>query len=266
MKAGDPRPLNTRALSVDNHVRPEVHVVLRCLQDSLLIAGLTLLGLWASVWVESHAFQYAGERRLEALLGQEPSASERRSVTRRALSPTASAVDPARGRAQAARSEACASGWIGSIEIPRLGLKAAVAEGSDAKTLKHAVGHVRWTAFPGEEGNVGLAGHRDSFFRKLEGVRNHDLIRVSTADGVFSYRVESTLVVEPSRVDVLAPAGGRLLTLVTCFPFHYVGAAPKRFIVRARQAEAEPVLREMASERPPEAAGARNPRKRSAGG
>ena len=240
-------------------------MVLRCIQDSLLIVGLLMLGLWASAWVESRAFQYAGERRLETLFGQEPAVSERPSVARRGIPSTATGAVAAPGRAIGARSEARTSGWIGSIEIPRLGLKAAVAEGSDAKTLRRAVGHVRWTAFPGEQGNVGLAGHRDSFFRKLEGVRNRDLIRVSTADGVYSYRVESTVIVEPSRVDVLAPSEGRSLTLVTCFPFHYVGAAPKRFIVRARQVEAEAALREMASERPPEASG-RNPRKKPAGG
>jgi sortase A len=126
-----------------------------------------------------------------------------------------------------------------------------VADGADATTLRRAVGHVPWTAFPGEQGNVGLAGHRDSFFRKLEGVRKNDLIRVSTPDGIYAYRVESTTVVEKRRVDVLAPSPSPQLTLVTCFPFHYVGSAPKRFIVRARQIEPDSAPdRELASERP----------------
>jgi sortase A len=95
---------------------------------------------------------------------------------------------------------------------------------------------------PGELGNVGLAGHRDSFFRPLRHIRPGDMIALHTPNGPFQYRVESTRVVSPANVEVLAPADKPELTLITCFPFNYVGPAPHRFVVRAVQVPAyEPV-------------------------
>ncbi len=123
---------------------------------------------------------------------------------------------------------------VGRIDIPRLGVSAVIAEGEKEATLRLAVGHIPGTAFPGEGGNVGLAGHRDSFFRPLARIRLHDEIRL-TGDGGASalYRVDSIAVVEPAEVGVLAPGPRPSVTLVTCYPFRYVGAAPKRFVVRA---------------------------------
>jgi sortase A len=134
---------------------------------------------------------------------------------------------------RAARPEPAPGSAIGRIEIPRLGVSAIIRTGSDAKTLRLAVGHIPGTAMPGDSGNVGLAGHRDTFFRRLRDIRPDDEIRVTTADGVFSYRVERTIVVNPKDVWVIAPTERSALTLVTCFPFTYVGSAPQRFIVRA---------------------------------
>jgi sortase A len=127
---------------------------------------------------------------------------------------------------------------IKSIEIARIGLEAMVLEGDDQETLRLAVGHIPGTAVPSLSGNVGLAGHRDTFFRPLERIRVGDVIRVSTDDGQFEYRVASTLVVLPLNVEVLDDTPRPTLTLVTCYPFHYVGAAPKRFIVRAEMTSA----------------------------
>jgi sortase A len=124
---------------------------------------------------------------------------------------------------------------IGEIQIPRLGLRAMVAQGESATVLRRSVGHLSDTALPGEVGNVVLAGHRDTFFRSLRGVRAGDSITLKTRDGEFEYAVESTSVVAASAVEVLEPTGGRTLTLITCYPFSYIGAAPNRFIVRARQ-------------------------------
>jgi sortase A len=126
---------------------------------------------------------------------------------------------------------------IGEIQIRRLGLTAVVAQGESATTLQRAVGHLSDTALPGELGNVVLAGHRDTFFRPLKGVRPGDAITLKTQEGDFEYLVESSAVVRPSNIEVLEPSGGRTLTLITCFPFSYVGSAPDRFIVRARQRE-----------------------------
>jgi sortase A len=124
---------------------------------------------------------------------------------------------------------------IGEIKIPRLELKVIVVQGESPRVLRRAVGHLPKTALPGEPGNVVLAGHRDSFFRPLRSIQLGDKITFKTADGEFQYQVESTEVVLPSAVQVLKPYSENTLTLVTCFPFYYVGAAPKRFIVRARQ-------------------------------
>jgi LPXTG-site transpeptidase (sortase) family protein len=124
---------------------------------------------------------------------------------------------------------------IGEMNIPRLGLKTIVAQGDSSKVLRRAVGHLAETPLPGEPGNVALAGHRDGFFRPLRNIRAGDAISLNTLDGEFVYQVESTEVVLPSDVQVLQPSRENTLTLVTCFPFYYVGSAPKRFIVRARQ-------------------------------
>jgi sortase A len=124
---------------------------------------------------------------------------------------------------------------IGRLSVPRLHLSAMVREGIDRNTLQLAVGHIPWTALPGQAGNVGVAGHRDTFFRGLKDLRTTDEIQFSTPRGNFRYQVESLVVVEPDNVEVLAASGANALTLVTCYPFSYIGNAPKRFIVRARQ-------------------------------
>jgi len=123
---------------------------------------------------------------------------------------------------------------VGRIEIPRLNLRAIIAEGIDSRTLRRAVGHLPGTPMPGEEGNVVLAGHRDTFFRALKDIRAEDVVRITTPRGRFEYLVEATAVVEPTRTDVLDPTSEPSVTLVTCYPFYLVGEAPDRFVVRAR--------------------------------
>jgi len=130
---------------------------------------------------------------------------------------------------------------IGRLDIPRLKLSVMVREGADEGTLRRAVGHIPGTALPGEAGNVGVAGHRDTFFRPLKDVRIKDQIQFSTLKGNFRYKVESLRVVEPDNIGVLAPSGENVLTMVTCYPFYYVGPAPKRWIVRARQVSQQTV-------------------------
>lgn len=133
---------------------------------------------------------------------------------------------------------------VGEIEIPRLALKAVILQGDSSQVLRRGVGHLPRTPMPGEWGNVGLAGHRDSFFRPLRHIRPGDMITLHTLKGQFQYRVESTRVVSPAKfvstgndgnIEAMAPTENRDLTLVTCFPFNYVGAAPHRFVVRAVQ-------------------------------
>lgn len=124
---------------------------------------------------------------------------------------------------------------IGRLRIPRIQVAVMVREGADAGTLRRAVGHIPGTALPGKSGNVGLAGHRDTYFRSLRNIKKDDAIDLETESGTYRYLVESTRIVGPRDVSVLAAATRQTLTLVTCYPFYYVGSAPKRFIVRAVQ-------------------------------
>jgi len=109
-----------------------------------------------------------------------------------------------------------------------------ILEGAEEGTLRRAVGHIRGTPLPGQRGNVALAGHRDTFFRGLRKIRVNDEITLTTLSGSYRYRVDSTKVVEPEETEVLEDDGD-ILTLVTCYPFNFVGSAPRRFIVRARR-------------------------------
>lgn len=128
---------------------------------------------------------------------------------------------------------------LGRIEIPRLGMTVAILEGTTQQTLRLGIGHIDGTALPGEAGNIGLAGHRDTYFRALKDIRIKDEIQIETASGLSRYEVESVQIVAPSDTGVLAPSAESTITLVTCYPFHFIGAAPERYIVRARRTGAE---------------------------
>jgi sortase A len=130
---------------------------------------------------------------------------------------------------------ALVNGLIGRIDIPRLGVSVMIVEGTSGHNLRRAVGHISGTALPGQPGNVGLSGHRDTFFRPLRNIQTNDIITVTTLFGAYRYRVVSTRIVDPSNVAVLKPGGDEMLTLVTCYPFYFVGSAPNRFIVRAER-------------------------------
>lgn len=122
---------------------------------------------------------------------------------------------------------------VGRIEIPRLRISVLVAEGTTPRVLRIAVGHISGTALPGQAGNVALAGHRDTFFRRLGDLKTGDVITLTTLKGQYVFGVRFTSIVAPDETWVLEPSSGQTLTLVTCYPFYFVGAAPKRFIVRA---------------------------------
>ena len=124
---------------------------------------------------------------------------------------------------------------MGQIELTRIGVTAMILEGTDDRTLRRAVGHIPGTSLPGQPGNVAIAGHRDTFFRALRNVRADDEITLMTLEGSYRYRVDSIKVVEPEDTQVLNNSGTDILTLVTCYPFYFVGPAPRRFIVRAQR-------------------------------
>ena len=122
---------------------------------------------------------------------------------------------------------------LGRLEAPSVKLSTAVLEGSDDATLGRGSGHIEDTPFPGQPGNVGIAGHRDTTFRALRNIRVGDALEYKTADRLYRYRISKTWIVGPDDVYVLDPTPQPALTLVTCYPFEYVGHAPRRFIVRA---------------------------------
>ena len=128
-----------------------------------------------------------------------------------------------------------AGGLVGMLDVPRLNLTTAVVEGDDERTLKRAVGHLPDTPLPWEKGNSALAGHRDGLFRPLKDIKVGDEIRFRTPSEEIRYKVTDTSIVKPDDVSVLKNGKDRSLTLITCYPFYYVGDAPRRFIVHARR-------------------------------
>jgi sortase A len=124
---------------------------------------------------------------------------------------------------------------LGRLDIPRLGVSVAVLQGTNSRILRLGVGHIGGTALPGEPGNSGIAGHRDTFFRELKDVHKNDEIELQTANGRFRYQVDWAKVVAPDDRTVLTNSTESALTLVTCYPFYFVGPSPKRFVVRAHQ-------------------------------
>jgi sortase A len=202
--------------------------ILKWSQRALLACGILLLGYCGFALVDAWMFQRRESRDLDRLL------RDRLAPSQAALQ----AVSPASPKAAPA---AAVDGLIGRIEIPRLLLSVVVVEGVDKTSLRRAIGHIPGTALPGEAGNVGLAGHRDTFFRPLKDLKIEDEIRISTLKGRFRYQVVSLRVVDPDNVGVLASSGEKVLTLVTCYPFSFIGPAPKRWIVRARQVSSQTV-------------------------
>ncbi len=205
-----------------------VRSLVRPAEGLLWVIAAGLLGWCVIAYVGARSHQRIDERAL-AELRKENLAPE--SPWPRAEVP--GAEKSVRGVPPAER-QAADPGLVGRIEIPRLGLAAIVREGTDSRTLERAVGHVSGTALPGQNGNVCLAAHRDTYFRPLEGVRKNDRIRITTPTATYEYTVLGTSVVDPGAVEVLASNGDAALTLVTCYPFRYVGPAPRRFIVTGR--------------------------------
>jgi sortase A len=124
---------------------------------------------------------------------------------------------------------------LGRIEIPRLGLSVVVLQGTTSKTLLLGVGHMEGTALPGEAGNIGIAGHRDTYFRVLKDIRRNDEILLQTASGIARYEVDWVQITTPGDGAIVLPTTDSALTLVTCYPFHYIGAAPERYVVHAHR-------------------------------
>lgn len=181
---------------------------LRLTQWILGIAGFLMIGYWGYTTIDSEIFERDEMARLDAMRApeSEPAAAEKQT-----------------------------DGLIGRLEIPRLEISVAVMEGDSGAVLRRAAGHIAGTALPGEPGNAGISAHRDTFFRPLRNVRGDDEIRIVTPVASYRYRVVSTASVPPTDVSVLEAGDKESLTLVTCYPFYFVGPAPDRFVVRAER-------------------------------
>jgi sortase A len=204
---------------------------LRSARYLFLVVGVLALSYCAVVLLDKWAFQaYQTWRFDRALKDAHPSAD----VNPQGWpSPLPSQAEMNRARAASFGIDGVAGSPLGRIEIGSIGLAAMIMEGVQGKTLRHAVGHIPGTPLPGQQGNVVLAGHRDTFFRGLRNVHEGDEIVLTTLHGSFSYRVDTTQVIAPGDTRVLGATAEDLLTLVTCYPFYFVGSAPRRFIVRA---------------------------------
>jgi sortase A len=213
--------------------------VLLWLERILLAVAILCLGSWVYSWIDSAYYQYRENKILDESLSQQtqeapPAASSSAAETDSLGSFQPRAVPQPAPPPKPPLEEGA---LVGRIEVPRLGISTIVLEGVGTKTLRRGVGHIPETAPPGADGNVGLAAHRDSFFRGLKDIRKNDIIRLKTLDGSYRYRVESTEIVTPEDTQVLAYTGIPELTLVTCYPFYYVGSAPNRFIVHAQRVD-----------------------------
>jgi sortase A len=189
---------------------------LHAIEYVLLAIGATLAVWAAATWLQTWHFQ-----RL-------PVPASTSAVADRALPREAAHNEPKSSPAPPA-----VGSWLARLDAPSVHLSTTVLEGSDDGTLRGAAGHIEDTAFPGQEGNIGIAGHRDTIFRPIRNVHVGDLLVLTTTDRVFHYRISNTMIVNPNDVYVLDPTERPTLTLVTCYPFTFVGHAPRRFIVRA---------------------------------
>jgi sortase A len=182
------------------------------------VMGILLLGACMLVELRAHAFSQASQNLAAAARG----------VT----GPGAAA--PLATRPLAAKGSGAAGDQIiGHLEIPSLSLSVAILAGYESSTLLKGVGHIQGTALPGGLGTVGLVGHRDTFFRPLRHVAPGMEIELSDGSGTYRYAVDSTEIVTPDQVSVLDIGNRPSMVLVTCYPFDFVGAAPKRFVVHA---------------------------------
>jgi sortase A len=194
-----------------------------------LLVGLAGIGWVAYVWIDAYIYQVVQHRQLDAL------------VLNRNLEPPSATRVPVTQAPVLKPMTLLPGSLLGELKIPRIGLSVMVIEGDSASILRRAAGHLEGTALPGRPGNVAIAAHRDTFFRALRDVRDQDLVTFNTLGGTYRYKVEAIEIVEPDNVEVLADSADPTLTLITCYPFSYIGPAPKRFVVRAKQDRDSPM-------------------------
>jgi sortase A len=205
------------------------------LQRWLLLAGVALLAFCAAAKLHEQILSRAAMRRFEDLRqATANNDAEQNPVVHPVVSPPDFVLW---SEQRIKRYEESLSDKLGPplavIRIDRINVAAPVLEGTDDLTLNRGVGHIAGTALFGQNGNVGLAGHRDGFFRGLKDIKVGDRIDVEEPGPVETYIVDSLRIVNPKDLSVLRSSDTPVLTLVTCYPFYYIGNAPQRFIVHA---------------------------------
>jgi sortase A len=214
------------ALSLDMKAGPEPRQADRRLPLAEQLAwsiGIGAAVVWTLVMVSGTVGARAERERFAALQAASAAVSD----------PDLRLWSPERVRAWQDAQKQESPAPLAMLRIPRLRLDVAVLDGTDEWTLNRAVGLIEETAKPGTDGNIGIAGHRDGFFRGLKDIQAGDVLEIETLERVERYRVERAWIVQPEEVSVLDPTPVPAVTLVTCYPFYFVGPAPQRFIVRA---------------------------------
>lgn len=186
-----------------------------------LALGLALVGWPAYVYVESEFVQWSGSREIAHAAAAQAAGNMQEVIVPKSARPAPRAKKTEQGSV------------LAQFEIPRLKVSYVLLEGTDARTLDKSIGHIEDTALPGEDGNISIAGHRNTHFKQLEWIRRGDDILLKTKDGDYTYKVEWIRLFTPKDLYVINPEHGPAVTLITCFPFEYVGNAPRRMIVRA---------------------------------
>jgi sortase A len=197
------------------------------------IIGILALSYCSYVLLDAKLYQAYQARRFQHELKDSHASNGNREPVRTSPLPPLEGAKPAKAESLGPTDRGRSP--LGRIEISTIGLSAMILEGIDERTLRRAVGHIPGTPLPGQPGNVALAGHRDTFFRALRYIREGDEITLETLGGLYRYRVVSTKVVDPGETRVLDNSDDAILTLVTCYPFSFVGSSPKRFVVRAHK-------------------------------
>jgi sortase A len=208
---------------------------LRWIERLAWVVGVAALSIWAGAAAVRHGGAARELLRFEAAR----EAAKPRMITVGA--PDTQLWDPKRIVEWQATQANTSPPPLAVLRIPRVGIEAPVLEGTDDWALNRGVGHIEDTAAPHSAGNIGIAGHRDGFFRALKDITAGDTIDLETTSGAEHYRVERVWIVEPDDVSVLDPTTQPSMTLVTCYPFYFVGSAPQRFIVRAVRVSAAPL-------------------------
>ena len=220
------------------HDRP----ILRILQWTLITAGVVLIGFWAGSRLQGRFGGHSDIERFKKARA-EVSGATRSPATENGL-PLELPVDTslwAEDRIEEYEESLDHEfeAPLAILSIPKIDLEVAVLAGTTELVLNRGVGHITGTPLPGEPGNVGIAGHRDGYFRGLKDIAAGDVIQIETLTGDSTYTITETWIVEPPDVWVLEPTETPSLTLVTCYPFYFAGSAPQRFIVRAERVDPE---------------------------